>query len=87
MGTRTTTEYGAQYPVQLIPGSKMVTDGPMKRRDAEGLIRYVNRRAIKAGIEERALLVERTVTYSDWVPSNTGVVAPFQREKTEDAEQ
>lgn len=87
MVTRTITEYGAQYPAQLLPGSKFVTDGPKVREEAEGIVRYVNKRAEEAGISERALLVERTVTYSDWVPSNTGVVAPYQRERTEDAEQ
>lgn len=77
-------EYGAQYPEQLIAGSKFTTDGPMDRSDAEGIVRYVNRRAIKAGIEERALLVERNVIVGEWAPSNTGVVPPHITERIGD---
>lgn len=32
-----------------------------------------------------ATVMERTVTKTDWVPANTGVVAPTQRERIEDA--
>lgn len=76
MGT-TKIEYAAHYPFQIDDGHANTYYGPTEREDAESMVRYVNSRLRLGGMPEIATLVERKVTYSDWTPSNTGVVPPW----------
>jgi hypothetical protein len=69
-------EYAALYPFTL-DGDEMVTYGPVKQKEAESMVKFVNSRARMGGFPERAVLVERTVEYSEWVPANTGIVPPW----------
>jgi hypothetical protein len=64
-------EYGACFPEVLDEGSKMITRGPIKKGEAEGLVRYVNARSRERGVPERAYVVERVVQYGEWEPEGS----------------
>jgi hypothetical protein len=70
-------EYGAHYPFVLDDPEPNTIFGPTERSEAEGMVKYVNQKLAAAGKPQIAMLIERTVTVSEWEPANSGVVPPF----------
>lgn len=79
--TKKEIQYAAHYPFAADDDERNTIYGPTERSDAEGMVRFVNKRLKSIGRPQIAELVERTVTYSEWTPANTGIVPPFIGER------
>jgi hypothetical protein len=81
VGTR--IEYAAYYPFNMDDDTEWVYYGPVTHKEAMGMVRYVNARALQAGSPHRATLQRRKVTVGEWEPANTGIVPPHITERIE----